>query len=138
VFTYAADTLNPCIPTSGCAKTKSADRISFTGTAITKKQISLATTDQQTAGRRRLLKLRLTAPRCKQTQIMKHNGQKCPVTAGTLVDLKFRDGTIKRRVPALCYTSELFRKIPYEATIAHWDDDDMPNDIVEYQLSKPE
>ena len=69
---------------------------------------------------------------------MKHTGDKCPVPVGTLVDLKFRDGTVKRRVPALCYTSESFKKIPYEATSAHWDHDDLPNDITEWQLSKQE
>lgn len=68
---------------------------------------------------------------------MKHQGQKCPVPAGTLVDVKFRDGTIKRGIPALCYTSESFKKIPYEATAAHWQHDDMVNDIVEYKISKP-
>lgn len=70
---------------------------------------------------------------------MKHSGGKCPVPAGTLVDVKFRDGTVRRAIPALMFSEKYDPpNLPYEATSAHWDRDDLPNDIVEYQISKPE
>ena len=70
---------------------------------------------------------------------MKHQGGKCPVPSGTKIDVKFRDGEVRRNVPALEFFEDSSNpaKPSYGTLTAFWTHDDMPNDITEYQLSKP-
>lgn len=59
------------------------------------------------------------------------HGGKCPVEAGVLVDLIFRDGESLRRTPALTYTSN-----SRDASASFWRNDGSENDIVAWRLSE--
>ena len=70
---------------------------------------------------------------------MKHQGGKCPVQSGVKIDVKFRDGEVRRNVPALEFFDESQHpeKPSYGTLSAFWYHDDMDNDIVSWQHSKP-
>lgn len=55
----------------------------------------------------------------------------CPVTRGTLVDVRYRNGKEKFSIPALEYTAG------NDASIGYWEDEGTQLDIVAYRLSAP-
>lgn len=59
---------------------------------------------------------------------IKHNGGPCPVTKGTLVDVRFRDGDVTYGQPAL---EKGHPDVPWAED---WSHTDHPADIVSYRL----
>ena len=59
-------------------------------------------------------------------------GGACPVSEGTMVDVKYRNGEEKPRLAAL----RIDRRYPNDASGAFWLHDGMNNDIVAYRLSE--
>lgn len=58
-------------------------------------------------------------------------GGDCPVAKGTLVDVKYRDGHVERRLPA----NELHPSTR-DASVAFWKNDGVDSDIVAYRLRR--
>lgn len=56
----------------------------------------------------------------------------CPVSDGTLVDIRYRDGTQRFGIPALQNVADA-----YDAGYAYWRHDNAINDIVAYRVVKP-
>lgn len=56
----------------------------------------------------------------------------CPVKAGTLIDVQYRDGKVKSKMTAL------FRDNGRDTQDAFWSLDGQKNDITYYRLHKPE
>jgi len=54
----------------------------------------------------------------------------CPVTEGTIVNVRFRDKEVGENLPALQYMDTLKR----DASEAFWRMDGAINDIIEYQI----
>ncbi len=73
---------------------------------------------------------------------IRHRGGKCPVEAGTLVDVRYRSGDINLGVPALTITSDeshVFgsRRGGYLDLASYWGHDGLPGDIMAYRIHTP-
>lgn len=66
---------------------------------------------------------------------IRHRGGKCPVDAGTLVDVKYRNGFINLHVPALVEYSKDGSLTDCQASA--WGHIQSPHDIMAYRLHKP-
>ena len=62
------------------------------------------------------------------------NGGECPVPKGTLVDVKYRDGSVGNRLPANINVSGLYPDAGY----AFWLNNDDEKDIFAYRLHQPQ
>lgn len=63
----------------------------------------------------------------------KHDGGECPLVEGTLIDVKYRDGTVKYGLAALDEDIDGDYGTDY-----HWKLSMADNDIVNWRLNKPE
>lgn len=66
---------------------------------------------------------------------IQHHGGKCPVEAGTLVDVQYRSGRVNEHVKASVYPCLCGSMPKYNA--AEWDHDGSSNDIMAYRIHKP-
>jgi hypothetical protein len=64
-------------------------------------------------------------------------GGDCPVAKGTLVDVKYRDGTEARGVTAGTWYGEPEHISDNGFNASDWNDDDNMTDIVAYRLAQP-
>lgn len=63
---------------------------------------------------------------------IRHRGGKCPVEAGTMIDVRFRDGYIEKEIPALENSS------PKARGAYDWSHSGSMRDIMAYRLHKKE
>lgn len=66
-------------------------------------------------------------------------GGKCPVPKGTLVDVEYRNGQTRYRVPALASEAvlEMLGESVAGAGCTFWKNDEIGYDIIRYRLSEP-
>jgi hypothetical protein len=70
---------------------------------------------------------------------IRHRSGKCPVDKGTLIDVRYRDGTYCTGVKAL-YSYAWLKVHPsgWDAHPEYWIHDGMPGDIMAWRLHKPD
>lgn len=78
---------------------------------------------------------KLKAPKDNGDGWIRHRGGKCPVKAGTLVDVRYRDGQVNNHVPALTKLSKA-GSITHRSA-ANWDHIGSKYDIMAYRIHKP-
>lgn len=60
---------------------------------------------------------------------IKWEGGECPVAEGTMLDVRYRDGTVRGNIPALVWAD-----FEDDATEPYWENDGISNDIVAYRI----